>query len=147
MPYSVSESEEKSARERRSTPGIGSFSETNAMQVDYGEERKRVVRDEPQGSSVSLKTTVQPGMVRMLCKPKIFDWNAFLRSCVFLSEEEARRYASMFSRIFGDDPGRIQRETLQMLRIPEANIQKVLAAVVLLQGDLVTFSFLCYVAF
>eukprot|EP00871_Galdieria_phlegrea_P000488 jgi/Galph1/143/GphlegSOOS_G4940.1 len=55
MPYRVSESEEKSA-----TPEIDSFSDTNAMQVDYG--RKRVVRDEPQGSSVSLKTNVHPGM-------------------------------------------------------------------------------------
>eukprot|EP00871_Galdieria_phlegrea_P000486 jgi/Galph1/1438/GphlegSOOS_G131.1 len=94
MPYRVSESEEKSA-----TPEIDSFSDTNAMQVDYG--RKRVVRDEPQGSSVSLETNVQPGMNTsnaMQLKGRevagsssfesSFDWNTFLRERCGLSEEE-----------------------------------------------------------
>eukprot|EP00871_Galdieria_phlegrea_P003173 jgi/Galph1/3857/GphlegSOOS_G2538.1 len=135
MPYRVSESEEKSA-----TPEIDSFSDTNAMQVDYG--RKRVVRDEPPGSSVSPETTFQPGMNTNAMRTEdvkgvvSFDWNAFLRNHAFLSEEEATRYASAFSRIFGDYPGRIQRETLQMLRIPETTIQKILSAVVLLLGDM-----------
>eukprot|EP00871_Galdieria_phlegrea_P003944 jgi/Galph1/4550/GphlegSOOS_G3203.1 len=94
MPYRVSESEEKSA-----TPEIDSFSDTNAMQVDYG--RKRVVRDEPQGSSVSLETNVQPGMNTsnaMQLKGRevagsssfesSFDWNTFLRERCSLSEQE-----------------------------------------------------------
>eukprot|EP00871_Galdieria_phlegrea_P003237 jgi/Galph1/3914/GphlegSOOS_G2575.1 len=94
MPYRVSESEEKSA-----TPEIDSFSDTNTMQVDYG--RKRVVRDEPQGSSVSLETNVHPGMDTtnaMQLKGRevagsssfesSFDWNTFLRERCGLSEEE-----------------------------------------------------------
>eukprot|EP00871_Galdieria_phlegrea_P000440 jgi/Galph1/1397/GphlegSOOS_G92.1 len=94
MPYRVSELEEKSA-----TPEIDSFSYTNAMQVDYG--RKRVVRDEPQGSSVSLETNVHPGMDTtnaMQLKGRevagsssfesSFDWKTFLRERCGLSEEE-----------------------------------------------------------
>eukprot|EP00871_Galdieria_phlegrea_P000333 jgi/Galph1/12/GphlegSOOS_G68.1 len=81
------------------TPEIDSFSYTNAMQVDYG--RKRVVRDEPQGSSVSLETNVHPGMDTsnaMQLKGRevagsssfesSFDWNTFLRERCGLSEEE-----------------------------------------------------------
>eukprot|EP00871_Galdieria_phlegrea_P000936 jgi/Galph1/1843/GphlegSOOS_G551.1 len=86
MPYRVSESEEKSA-----TPEIDSFSDTNAMQVDYG--RKRVVRDEPQGSSVSLETNVHPGMdttnaMQIEFFRVSFDWKTFLRERCSLSEEE-----------------------------------------------------------
>eukprot|EP00871_Galdieria_phlegrea_P003166 jgi/Galph1/3850/GphlegSOOS_G2541.1 len=84
MPYRVSESEEKSA-----TPEIDSFSYTNAMQVDYG--RKRVVRDEPQGSSVSLETNVHPGMdttnAMQLKGREVAGSSSFEERCS-LSEEE-----------------------------------------------------------
>eukprot|EP00871_Galdieria_phlegrea_P003485 jgi/Galph1/4137/GphlegSOOS_G2831.1 len=106
MPYRVSESEEKSA-----TPEIDSFSDTNAMQVDYG--RKRVVRDEPQGSSVSLETTVHPGMDTtnaMQLKGRevagsssfesSFDWKTFLRErCCFSEASVIERYAQSL-RVF-----------------------------------------------
>eukprot|EP00871_Galdieria_phlegrea_P003848 jgi/Galph1/4464/GphlegSOOS_G3070.1 len=105
MPYRVSESEEKSA-----TPEIDSFSDTNAMQVDYG--RKRVVRDEPQGSSVSLETNVHPGMDTtnaMQLKGRevagsssfesSFDWNTFLRDVVVFLKKNFLFALKNFHRI------------------------------------------------
>eukprot|EP00871_Galdieria_phlegrea_P003741 jgi/Galph1/4368/GphlegSOOS_G3027.1 len=87
--------------------GMEMRSDANAMQVEYTRE----------GSASGAE----------------FDWKRFLSQRALLSEEDSTRYAPIFLRIFGNNPNIIQRETLQMLHLPETNIQKILTAVVLYQ--------------
>ncbi|KAK4527023.1 hypothetical protein GAYE_SCF34G4944 [Galdieria yellowstonensis] len=99
---------------------------------------------DPDSSHIVSVTADRDEMeVEVLSKERVrgvipFDWKTFLHQRALLPEEVSTLYAPSFSRIFGDNPRVILRRSLELMRIPEEYIQRILIAVGSLDSDIET---------